>query len=520
MYKNLRWKFLTIAVVAGLATWAFTPPSQKIRLGLDLKGGIHLVLAVKTEDALRVETETSSEQLRALLKDQGIVVGGKVDSLTQFTVDGVPAASDQQFRTLADQQLSTTFDRDAAGGGAYTFKMKPNVQVQRRAESVTQAIQTVERRVNELGVSEPVVSPYGTSGDQIIVQLPGLQDVTRAKNIISNVAMLTLKIVEGGPAPDQASLLTSHNGVLPDDLEVVPGVNTIGGTAPAFYLVRKVAAVTGRDLRTARPTLDENNLPAVSFTLNNEGVAKFSRVTSANVGRYLAIILDNYVQSSPVIQGPITQADARITGRFTQQEVNDLSLVLRSGALPASLSYLEQREVGPSLGQDSIRAGIMASAIGLLLVTLFMLTYYKLAGINALVSISLNLVILMGFMAYLGAVMTLPGIAGFILTIGMGVDSNVLIFERIREELGNRKSARQAVAAGFDRVFWTIVDTHVASLIAAAFLFQFGTGPIRGFATTLVFGLLANVFTAVFVSRTLFEFVLSRRPAGATELSI
>ena len=520
MYKNLRWKFLTIAVVAGLATWAFTPPSQKIRLGLDLKGGIHLVLAVKTEDALRVETETSSEQIRALLKDQGIAVGGKVDSLTQFTVDGVPAASDQQFRTLADQQLSTTFDRDAAGGGVYTFKMKPNVQVQRRAESVTQAIQTVERRVNELGVSEPVVSPYGTSGDQIIVQLPGLQDVTRAKNIISNVAMLTLKIVEGGPAPDQASLLASHNGVLPDDLEVVPGVNTIGGTAPAFYLVRKVAAVTGRDLRTARPTLDENNLPAVSFTLNNEGVAKFSRVTSANVGRYLAIILDNYVQSSPVIQGPITQADARITGRFTQQEVNDLSLVLRSGALPASLSYLEQREVGPSLGQDSIRAGITASAIGLLLVTVFMLVYYKLAGINALVSISLNLVILMGFMAYLGAVMTLPGIAGFILTIGMGVDSNVLIFERIREELGNRKSARQAVAAGFDRVFWTIVDTHVASLIAAAFLFQFGTGPIRGFATTLVFGLLANVFTAVFVSRSLFEFVLSRRPAGATELSI
>ncbi len=261
-------------------------------------------------------------------------------------------------------------------------------------------------------------------------------------------------------------------------------MNTLGGTTPAFYLVRKVAAVTGRDLRTARPTLDENNLPAVSFTLNSDGVAKFSRVTSANVGRYLAIILDGCVQSAPVIEGPITSADARITGRFTQQEANDLSLVLRSGALPASLSYLEQREVGPSLGQDSIRAGITASVIGLALVTLFMLVYYRLAGINALVSVALNLVILMGFMAYLGAVMTLPGIAGFILTIGMGVDSNVLIFERIREELGNRKSARQAVAAGFDRVFWTIVDTHVASLIAAAFLFQFGTGPIRGFATT------------------------------------
>ena len=254
MYKNLRWKFLTIAVVAGLATWAFTPPSQKIRLGLDLKGGIHLVLAVKTEDALRVETETSSEQLRALLKDQGIVVGGKIDSLTQFTVDGVPAASDQQFRTLADQQLATTFDRDAAGGGVYTFKMKPNVQVQRRAESVTQAIQTVERRVNELGVSEPVVSPYGTSGDQIIVQLPGLQDVTRAKNIISNVAMLTLKIVEGGPAPDQASLLASHNGVLPDDLEIIPGVNTIGGNQPNLVRAMNILDPTTQLLMKYSPS--------------------------------------------------------------------------------------------------------------------------------------------------------------------------------------------------------------------------------------------------------------------------
>jgi preprotein translocase subunit SecD len=224
--------------------------------------------------------------------------------------------------------------------------------------------------------------------------------------------------------------------------------------------------------------------------------------------------------SAPTIEGAITGSDARITGRFTQQEVSDLSLILRSGALPASLTYLEQREVGPSLGADSIRAGIVSSLTGLALVTLFMLFYYRLSGINALVSVGLNLVILLGFMSYLGAVMTLPGIAGFILTIGMGVDSNVLIFERIREELGNRKSARQAVAAGFDRVFVTIVDTHVSSLIAAAFLFQFGTGPIRGFATTLFFGLIANVFTAVFVSRTLFELILSRKPAGATQVSI
>ncbi len=270
----------------------------------------------------------------------------------------------------------------------------------------------------------------------------------------------------------------------------------------------------------ARATLDEYNQPAVGFTLNNGGVAKFSAVTSANVGRILAIILDNRVVSTPQIEGAITTADARITGRFTQQEANDLALVLRSGALPASLTMLQQEEVGPTLGEDSVKAGVYASIMGLVFVSLFMLAYYRLAGFNALLSIVMNLIILMGFMAYLGAVMTLPGIAGFVLTIGMGVDSNVLIFERIREELGNGKGARQALSAGFDRVFITIVDTHVSSLISAAFLFQFGTGPIRGFATTLFFGLIANVFTAVFVSRTLFELILSRKPAATAKLSI
>jgi preprotein translocase subunit SecD len=282
--------------------------------------------------------------------------------------------------------------------------------------------------------------------------------------------------------------------------------------------VKRVAGITGRDLRNARPSLDENNQPAVGFSLNQQGADKFSQLTAQNIGRQLAIILDGRIQSAPTIEGRIYD-EGRISGSFTQQEVQDLSLTLRSGALPASLTYLEERTVGPSLGADSIRAGVMASAIGLGFVTLFMLAYYKLSGINALVSVSLNLLILIGFMAYIGAVMTLPGIAGFILTIGMGVDSNVLIFERIKEELGAGKSARAAVAAGFDRVFLTILDTHVASLISAAFLFQFGTGPIRGFATTLFFGLLSNVFTAVFVSRTLFELILSRRPQAA-KLSI
>jgi preprotein translocase subunit SecD len=303
-------------------------------------------------------------------------------------------------------------------------------------------------------------------------------------------------------------------------MEIVSGVSDLpGDTSRVYYLVRRVATVAGQELRNARPTLDEFNQPAIAFTLRSDAAAKFGRETRANIGRQLAIILDDQVISAPVIESQIN-AEGRITGRFTTQEANDLSLVLRSGALPASLTYLERREVGPSLGADSIRAGITASLTGLALVTLFMLVYYRLAGVNALVSITLNLVILLGFMAYLGAAMTLPGIAGFILTIGMGVDSNVLIFERIREELAAKKGARAAIAASFDRVFITILDTHIASLIAAAFLFQFGTGPIRGFATTLTFGLLANVFTAVFVSRTIFEFVLSRRPAGSTHVSV
>jgi preprotein translocase subunit SecD len=522
MQKNLRWKVIAIVVVTGLAIWSFTPPSTKIKLGLDLKGGVQLVLQVKTDDALRLETDTSGEQLVEELKRQNITVGGlRSVSITEFAIDGVPPASDAQFREIAQAQLGLSFDRESAGGGTYTFRMKPNIAVQRRTEAVTQAIQTIDRRVNELGVTEPVVAPYGAGEDQIIIQLPGVTDVNRAKNIISNTAILEIKLVESGPASDEKSLLEPHGGKVPEGMEVVPGVSGVkGDTTRMYYLVKRVAAITGRDLRNAKPTLDEYNLPAVGFTLNGQGVNKFSSVTGANVGRQLAIILDGLVQSAPVIESRISTADARITGSFTTQEAQDLSLVLRSGALPASLDHLEQREVGPTLGQDSIRAGIIASLVGLGFVAVFMLAYYKLAGINAILTVALNLVILLGFMSYIGAVMTLPGIAGFILTIGIGVDSNVLIFERIREELAAKKGAKQALAAGFDRVLLTIVDTHIASLISAAFLFQFGTGPIRGFATTLFFGLISNVFTAVFVSRTLFEILLSRKPAATARLSI
>ena len=521
MYKNLRWKLLTIAGVAALAIWMTYPPADRIRLGLDLKGGMYLVLQVQTEDALKIETDTSRDQLASELQNAGIKIAGvRSTGSREFLVEGVPTADDARFRQIAEQWVGASYDRVAQAAGTYAFQLRPGVARRLAEDAVSQAMDTIERRVNALGVSEPQVARYSRE-DQIVIQLPGLRDVARAKGIIQSTAMLELKLVEDGPYPDQATLLQKYNGQVPPGMQVVPGAaEDPRNPAQQFYLVKDTAAVSGTDVRNARVSTDEYNRPAVAFTLNSEGQAKFSKVTAANVNRLLAIILDGQVRSAPVIQEAISTAEARITGTFTQQEVQDLALILKSGALPASLTYQESREVGPTLGADSVSAGVMASLMGLLFVTLFMLVYYKLAGINAFVSIVMNLLILLGFMAYLGAAMTLPGIAGLILTIGMGVDSNVLIFERIREELASRKSARQAVAAGFDRVFVTIVDTHVASLIAAGFLFQFGTGPIRGFATTLFFGLISNVFTAVFVSRTLFELILSRRPSGATQLSI
>jgi preprotein translocase subunit SecD len=326
--------------------------------------------------------------------------------------------------------------------------------------------------------------------------------------------LLELKIVERQASTREELLV---NGQVPSGMEIVPGAGGGPGNAATtvYYLVRKVAAVTGRDLRNARSSLDENNQPAVSFTLSNEGGRKFGNVTGENIGRQLAIILDGRVQSAPSINGRIT-TDGRITGSFTNEEVQNLSLILRSGALPAKLDYLEERTIGPSLGADSIRSGTTASLVGLLLIIVFMLIYYRFSGINAVIALIFNLVILLGLMAYIGAVMTLPGIAGFVLTMGIGVDSNVLIFERIKEELEAGRGVRASINAGFSRVFWTLVDTHVAALISAAFLFNFGTGPIRGFAVTLMLGLASNLFTSIFVSKTLFELELSSRGHGAT----
>jgi preprotein translocase subunit SecD len=527
---NLRWKLITIVAVfiiffaVGVypilaSNYGLPAPawllSRQLKLGLDLRGGVHLVLRVNTDDALRIQTEGEMERLRERLRTTGIQTSNMtVIGPAEFRVEGLQAGQEAAFREAATD-VEVNYDRASGTGGTYTFTMKPNVQVTLRDQSVVQARETIERRVNELGVTEPSIAQQGAGGDQIMVQLPGVTDVNKAKEIIRSTGLLELKIVEQGPSGSREALMV--NGQVPVGMEILPGASGIPGEAgtTVYYLVRRAAAVSGTDLRSARPSLDQNGRPAVSFSLNTEGARKFGAVTGQNVGRALAIILDGRVQSAPTINARIT-SEGIIENMGSQEEVANLSVILNSGALPATMTYLEERTVGPSLGADSIRAGVTASLAGLLLIVVFMLVYYKLSGVNAVIALVFNLVILLGLMAYMGAVMTLPGIAGFILTIGLGVDSNVLIFERIKEELEAQRGVRPSINAGFSRVFLTLLDTHIAALIAAAFLFQFGTGPIRGFAVTLSVGLVSNLFTSTFVSKTLFELALSRRQQTAT----
>jgi preprotein translocase subunit SecD len=529
MYKNLRWKVVTILAVfvvfSALGIYpilaaAYHLPcpaflkAKQLKLGLDLKGGVHLVLKVNTDDALRTNTIGMSEQLRDSLKNGSINIAAiNFVAPTTFRVEGVPQDKDAQFRQAADEVTVADYNRNPLAGGSYEFVMKPTVERDKREQAIDQAMQTIDRRVNELGVTEPSIARQ--QGDEILVQMPGVSDVARAKDIIGKTAVLEFKLVEQGPSSKE-ELLKQYNGNLPGELEIIPGTAGAGADASsAWYVVRKIAPVTGQDLRVAKPGLDENNQPAVHFELKANGATKFGKLSGENLGRYLAIILDNKVVSAPKLEGRITD-QGRISGGFTAESANDLALTLRSGALPASLTYLEEQVVGPSLGADSIRAGVISSLVGLALIMVFMLGYYKLSGINAIVALVFNLVILLGLMAYFGAVMTLPGIAGFVLTMGVGVDSNVLIFERIKEELAAQRGVRASINAGFSRVFLTLLDTHVASLISAMFLFQFGTGPIRGFALTLSIGLFVNLFTSIFVSKTLYEVEMSQRQNVAT----
>jgi preprotein translocase subunit SecD len=394
--------------------------------------------------------------------------------------------------------------------------MQPSAVEALKKSAVTQAIETIRNRIDQLGVSEPVIQEHGLGDYQILVQLPGVDDPGRVKEIMQSTAMLEIRQAMDGPYTSEQDALTAHGGLLPSNTLLMKGRSvTRAGESPVdeYYVISRSSAVAGRDLRGAEPTRDENGRPAVRFMLTSDGGRRFAAFTGSHVGDKLAVVLDNKVMEVATIQEQIHD-EGRITGTFTQQQTQDLSMILRSGALPASIRYLEERTVGPSLGADSIRQGVTAAIAGMLAVMIFMFVYYRGAGINANLGLFLNLVILLGFLGFSGAVLTLPGIAGVILTIGMGVDSNVLIFERIREELRNGKTPPSAVEQGFSRAWVTIVDTHVTTIVSAAILFLFGTGPVRGFAVTLTFGLLANLFTAVFVSRVIFDAILNRKERG------
>jgi preprotein translocase subunit SecD len=508
MKKNLRWKAAVVLLVTGLSIWAFYPPQEKLKLGLDLRGGIHLVMKVKTEDAMVTVTDEVVGMLTELLDDESIAFASveRVEP-QRISVAGLDINKDAAFRKLLETSFPA-WEARSLGSGNWELTLKASEVAVLRSETVVQAIDTIRRRVDELGVAEAVIVPHGDTGDQILVQIPGFDDVARAKELIRSTARLELRMVRAAGLSEDQVL---GGRPQPPGTEILPGSPDAAGDR-LYYLVDRTPVVTGRDLKNARRSLDyETNTPNVSFTLKPEAAGRFQQVTRDNIGRQLGIVLDNQVVSAPVIQGAIYD-QGQISGNFTLEEAQDLAIKLRSGALPASLEYLEERTVGPSLGADAIRSGIMASLVGLAAVVGFVMVYYKLAGLNAIVALILNLLILLGALAYFDATLTLPGIAGVILTIGMGVDSNVLIFERIKEEMRAGKTVRTAISASFSKVFWTVFDSHLTSLIAAAILFQFGTGPVQGFAVTLSIGLIANMFTSIFVSHFLFDlFYASRR---------
>jgi preprotein translocase subunit SecD len=507
MKRSLGWRFILTLVVIGLSIFLVIPPKEKIKLGLDLKGGVHLALQVMTDDAINIETDQAIARLQEQLKKKEIPFEAvtKISPGT-FRAQGLRIEDEGKIRDILDELF-----RDwnyAFSGQGVTLTLKPEVERYIRDQAVNQALETIRNRIDQFGVAEPTIQRQGLAGERIIVELPGVENPERVKNIIRTTALLEFKLVKAGPAPDEETLLKEFDGKVPEDAEVVRGdpKRTQGG----FYLVSKVAAITGKDLRTARRSVDEWNNPAVAFTLNPDGARRFEKVTSENIGKPLAIILDGRVQSAPTIQDRISDSGI-IHGRFTIEEAEDLALVLRAGALPASIKYLEERTVGPALGLDSIRKGLRAGIAALVVVMIFMVFYYRLSGINAVIALILNMIIILGGLAYFRATLTLPGIAGIILTIGMAVDANILIFERIREELAAGKGVVNSVAAGFSRAFRTILDSNLTTIIAAIFLFQFGTGPVKGFAVTLIIGILASMFTAVFVSRLIFDFILSRK---------
>lgn len=542
MSSQLKWKFVFILLVLLVCIYGVVGLPQfptslaqvkdniasRIQLGLDLRGGSHLVLQVQLEEAIGQRCDETVDELKKQLRDKNIVTGEirEVDD-THILVRDVEPSSASTFRDLVNNQFSDWSVAVAAGEtSGYQLTLKPSVISDLRQLTMNQTLETITRRINALGLTEPTIAFTGRSDDEILVQLPGVGDPTAAKEVIRAGGQLQLVRVADGPFSSEAEALAKDGGVLPPGTIIVPGRPDSAGpaqnTGQVFYILDKAPIVTGQDLRNAdaSPSTDMPGDYQVDFTLSTAAAGRFGTFTEAQaaIAGRMAVVLDHQVYEAATIKSRIDDR-GRITGSFSQQSAQDLALVLRAGALPASIKYLEERTVGPSLGADSIREGVRASVGSLIVVMVFLVFYYRLSGINAVVALAMNLVILVAFMAYAGAVLTLPGIAGVILTIGMGVDSNVLVFERIREELRNGKAPAPAVEAGFDRAFLTIIDTHVTTIVSAIFLFLFGTGPVRGFAVTLVIGLLANVFTSIYVSRAIFEFHLARMDRQA-KLSI
>jgi preprotein translocase subunit SecD len=543
MNPNLKWRvvFIVLIIVGciygliGVPTFPTSLAqikdnfSHQIKLGLDLQGGTHLILQVQTQEAITQETDQTVDRLTTQLRAKNIHYDEirRTDD-THILVRNISPDQSSDFRDLVSQQLQNVWDLSAASGeqNSYTLTLRANAVAQIRESTMTQSIETIERRINALGLTEPTIQQRGGVNDnEILVQLPGEGDPTRAKAVIQAGGQLELKLVEDPTTyPSQVAALAAHGGVLPPGSEILAGRNDSRTVTPdqseVWYVLSRSPIVTGRDLRSAVENRSTQNPGQwqINFSLSPDASRRFGPFTEQNINRQMAIVLQHRVYSAPVIHGRIDD-NGVIEGNFSQDSAHDLALVLRAGALPASIKYLEERTVGPSLGADSIRHGVQASVLSLIVVMLFMLVYYRLSGANAVVALILNLVILLAALAAFGAVLTLPGIAGVILTIGMGVDSNVLVFERIREELRHGKSSATAVEAGFDKAFLTIIDTHVTTVVSAVFLFLFGTGPIRGFAVTLTIGLIANVFTAIYVSKTIFQYHLSKMDRQA-ELSI
>jgi protein-export membrane protein SecD len=544
MNPNLKWKalfilaviLLCIYFVLGLPNFPTSLTALKdnfehqIKLGLDLQGGTHLILQVQVQEAIAQETDQTVDRLTTAMRAKNI----RYDEVrraddTHIIVRNVPSDQLSAFRDLIHEQYEGVWELAPAPGepSAYLLTLRPSQIARIQETTMNQSLETIERRINALGLTEPTIQLHGRKDNEILVQLPGEGDPERAKAVIQAGGQLELMLlVDPTPYPSQTEGLARHGGILPPGTELLKERpeshirQNPNDTGENWYLVQRPPAVTGRDLRSATENRN-TEMPGqwqINFVLSNEAAKRFGPFTEQNRGRQMAIVLEHQVYSAPTIQSRI-EDQGRIDGNFSQDAAHDLALVLRAGALPASIKYLEERTVGPSLGADSIRHGVQASILSLLVVMIFMVFYYRSSGANAVLALIINLVILLAALAMFGAVLTLPGIAGVILTIGMGVDSNVLVFERIREELRNGKSAAAAVDAGFSKAFLTIIDTHVTTVVSAFFLFIFGTGPIKGFAITLTIGLIANVFTAIYVSKTIFQYHLGKMDRQA-ELSI